>query len=290
MVRSSSKQRLATIDMVSGVPLGAHPQALSSVLQYLGAGQFIWVGSVCKGLQKAYLQLHNRQKTSYYSSTFSSLARLQWSLTSGAIDLESNAWPSISQVATAACERGDVAMLEFLRQRVGDAQIALLEPTCLSAPAAFYGHLHLLQHLHDKGYLAVDWAMTFAAEGSQTACLQWLVDEGHAWSHLISYYAVQGGSTAMLQWLLDHGCPLRHPQAMCRAAVKFLRLEALQWLHEHGLGDWQISQVRVRLRKLRWHEQRFTPAGAAMEAWLQALHAEALAALVIPADAPEAAL
>lgn len=184
----------------------------------------------------------------------------------------------VTQIATAACERGHVAILEWLRQRVGDPQLAAVEPRFVSAPAAFNGQVHMLEHLHDKGYLNVEWAMTFAAEGSQTAALQWLVDEGHPWNHLISYYAVQGGSVATLQWLQDQGCPMRHPQSMCRAGIRFLRLDALKWLQQHDIGGWTLRDLGRMIRSWQFNPRRLSDDGIAVGTWLQSRMAAASAA------------
>lgn len=95
---------LSSIDMVDGVPLGAHPELLSTVLQYLGSGQYLWVGSVCKGLHKAYLQLHSSDERTLYSGAFSSIARLQFACAIGDIELNSDE-KLIKRAAGAAGDR-----------------------------------------------------------------------------------------------------------------------------------------------------------------------------------------
>ena len=172
---------------------------------------------------RAFMKKDSEDRAMYGSS----LALLLWATDALAMPLD-------SAICAAAAAAGDLAALQYLREK----GVPWMASTCAAAARA--GHMHILQYarsapLHSKVYDADNNVPTF--EGAPGV--------GCRWDEQACRGAVQGGHLEVLQWLRGAAppCPW-YSSELCDIAAAVGSLPLLQYLRDNGCS-WSTETTRV---------------------------------------------
>jgi Ankyrin repeats (3 copies) len=222
---SPSPKRLAVAAdaLESTCPLDKD-QLLDEVFSYVGAGEYIYAGGVCRRWKGRYIKLCYNQaaadqkhklRTSYKSS-IATAARLQLALRSGLTvqELAANEWRFAKNVISYSLN--PVAVLSLAKT------YDLSWAVCYTEVAAEAGDLQLLQWLQEHGCKWRTYELLIAAAASgNTEVLKWLQQHTDSWSDAYK--------TNMLR--------VAAAQGHC-AAMKFLRAQNASWPTQfHEVAD-----------------------------------------------------
>jgi Ankyrin repeats (3 copies) len=235
---SPSPKRLAADE--STCPLDKD-QLLDEVFSYVGIGEYIYAGGVCRRWKGRYIKLCYNQaaadqkdklRTSYKSS-IATAARLQLALRCGLTvqELAADEWRFARNVVTYSLN--PIAVLSLAKT------YDLSWAVCYTEVAAEANNLQLLQWLHEHGckWRAYEVLIAAAASGN-TEMLKWLQQHTDTWSDAYKANMLRVAAA----------------QGHC-AAMKFLRAQNASWptqFHEVAAVDMPGLPGNVDMRYSCW--------------------------------------
>lgn len=136
-----------------------------------------------------------------------------------------------------------------IASKVGNVSMLLraIDAGCLisevaSFHAAFNGHIHCLQTLHERGAYWDSEIIALAARGGHLDCVQYAHENGCTWPDGLCDIIAGVGNIAMLEYAIQSGCTIS-PLATFHAASNG-HLECLMLLHQNGASwDEHITTV-----------------------------------------------
>jgi hypothetical protein len=216
---------------------------LQLVLEFVGPGHALQVGTVCKAWQESYKRV-----------TAVTLAVVTWdgrsiSFTCGpAHTLRSAAFISQSMLRWAHSWGLNLGLKEYVAAKSASITTLALAHE-LGMPltaemmhtAARLQKFNILEWLHIDARFPLPQDITHsAAGGGSIVLLQWLAAAGCAFDRRTSYHAALAGHMHVLQFLLQKGC--RFDKDCVDAAAERGDLAMVQWLLQHDC-PWRKTEV-----------------------------------------------
>jgi hypothetical protein len=148
----------------------------------------------------------------------------------------------------AACEAARVGSLEILKYCIENSfpknYLKQNFGSAIMYQAINYGHLHVLQYLHENGIGMTSILTHVAASRNYLDCLKYALDHG-----CLSSWAQDGAgpfrSIEAIQLYLDKGFPKHGWKSFaCKYAAKLGDLQMLKWVHDNG-APWNDAIMKA---------------------------------------------
>lgn len=203
---------------------------LQHILEYVGAGQHLFVSTVSKGWLACYAELplirmHWKNARWTVSKTQGTLARAAFASVSRKCNLQLDGhWFGLHQTAGIHSDVATLAVAHELGLKLNSAVV-----WGAAASPRMPTFLWLMNERRCRLPKRIGYTI------GRSGCIEklvWLKERGYEWDFEILRGAVETGQHAIVEYLLADGCPMHW--TACYAAAEKGNLSMLKWLHERG--------------------------------------------------------
>ncbi|CAB9506500.1 ankyrin repeat protein [Seminavis robusta] len=225
---------------------------ISHILQFLGMGQYAYVGAVNKKFNHLYkeycdsvknpptVKLGKKKRAAISTDTFYSVVFYNVPCTRY-WHVAHNSSQNLScfhqnDVCPTIAKAGNLPVLQWASI---EEEYPMEERTCSAAAGG--GHLELLKWAQQNGCPWDKATCSAAACGGHLELLKWARENGCPWDEETCWYAARHGHLELLKWARQHGCPWN--EETCSSAARGGHLELLKWARENGCRTFGTSEM-----------------------------------------------
>ena len=158
-----------------------------------------------------------------YAEEAGNLTSLKW--------LKENDWPYYTRLLyRAAAKNGQLEIFKWLHQLPNTNNY--IDYQSITDDAASNGHLNIVQHMRDFGYICNENTFRLVAYSGNLKLLQYLRDIDCPWNSTACSFAVAGGHLEVLKWARVNGC--EWGADTCANAARFGHLQILKYVRAYG--------------------------------------------------------